>query len=70
MDGYHDDHKKITVDEPTIVIGTSGFNSVDLNSYVAVEFDFMFDVLTAIISADNYKEVIIKNKTEWLQATV
>ncbi|MFB9213651.1 hypothetical protein [Vibrio sinaloensis] len=62
MDGYHDDHKKITVDEPTIVIGTSGFNSVDLNSYVAVEFDFMFDVLTAIISADNYKEVIIKTR--------
>lgn len=33
---------------PTISIGTSGFNSIDLISHVAVEFDFMFDVLTAL----------------------
>lgn len=33
---------------PTISIGTSGFNNIDLISYVAVEFDFMFDVLTAL----------------------
>lgn len=33
--------------EPTIGIGSSGFNNLDFNSYVAVEFDFMFDVLTA-----------------------
>lgn len=32
---------------PTITIGASGFNNVDLNSYVAVEFEFMHDMLTA-----------------------
>lgn len=40
--------KKINRIEPVVVIGTSGFNSVDLNSYVSVEFDFMYDVLTAL----------------------
>lgn len=33
---------------PTISIGTSGFNNIDLISHVAVEFDFMFDVLTSL----------------------
>jgi hypothetical protein len=32
----------------TVVIGASGFNNADLNSYVAVEFEFMFDVLKAL----------------------
>ena len=30
---------------PRIVIGASGFNSSDLNSYQAVEFDFIFQIL-------------------------
>jgi hypothetical protein len=34
--------------KPTIVIGASGFSPVDLNSYVAIEFDFMSDVLSAL----------------------
>ncbi len=38
---------KINREFPTITIGTSGFNSTDLNSYVAVEFDFMYDILKA-----------------------
>lgn len=33
---------------PTITIGASGHNNTDLNSYVAVEFDFIFDVLQAL----------------------
>lgn len=33
--------------KPTVSIGTSGFNNIDLNSYVAVEFDFLFDILSA-----------------------
>jgi len=48
---------------PTITIGASGFNSVDLNSYVAVEFDFMFDVLSAlseIKATAKEVEIIIK----------
>lgn len=33
---------------PTITIGTSGFNNVDLNSFLAVEFVFMAQVLEAL----------------------
>lgn len=33
---------------PTIAIGASGFSNIDLNSYLAVEFEFLNDVLTAI----------------------
>lgn len=33
---------------PTIVIGASGFSNIDLNSYLAIEFEFLHDVLTAI----------------------
>lgn len=47
MDMYPADNKNIiNRKEPTITIGASGFNSVDLNSYVAVEFDFMYDILS------------------------
>jgi len=38
----------INRDCPTISIGASGHNNTDLNSYLAVEFDFLFDVLSAI----------------------
>lgn len=37
----------INRDVPTVSIGTSGFNNIDLISYVAIEFDFMFDILEA-----------------------
>jgi hypothetical protein len=40
----------INRDCPTISIGASGHNNIDLNSYLAVEFDFLFDVLSAIAS--------------------
>jgi hypothetical protein len=46
MDGYSvQDVKAVLRDCPTIVIGASGFNSVDLNSFVAVEFEFLSSVL-------------------------
>lgn len=32
---------------PTVSIGTSGFNNIDLISYVAIEFDYIFDILSA-----------------------
>ena len=49
MDMYtpSDIRSSINTEVPTVTIGASGFNSVDLNSYVAVEFDFMYDVLSA-----------------------
>jgi hypothetical protein len=37
--------KSINRDFPTITIGTSGFNNLDLISYTAIEFEFMFDIL-------------------------
>lgn len=37
---------------PTVTIGASGFNPVDLNSYVAIEFEFMYDVLSALSIAN------------------
>lgn len=33
---------------PTVTIGASGFNHLDLNSYLAAEFEFLHEVLTAI----------------------
>lgn len=39
--------KTINREVPTVSIGTSGFNNIDLISHVAVEFDFMYDLLTA-----------------------
>lgn len=39
--------------EPTITIGASGFNNIDLNSYLAVEFEFLHEVLSAIRNLSN-----------------
>ena len=39
--------------KPIIGIGASGFDPIDLISHVAVEFDFMFDVLTAFQELKN-----------------
>lgn len=49
MDDYAVSAKQESVNraKPTVTIGTSGFNNIDLISYVAVEFDFMFDILSA-----------------------
>lgn len=33
---------------PKIVIGAAGFNNIDLNSYLAYEFDFLHDVLSVL----------------------
>ncbi|MCX5778203.1 MAG: hypothetical protein NTU66_03150 [Elusimicrobia bacterium] len=48
---------------PVIVIGTAGFNNIDLNSYVAYEFDFLYDILTVMreqILIGKQLKVIIK----------
>jgi hypothetical protein len=55
--------KVINRSHPTITIGTSGFNPIDLNSYVAVEFEFMYDVLSALqkmINNHTPMEIMIK----------
>lgn len=35
--------------EPTILIGAGGFSNIDLNSYSAVEFEFLHDVMRACV---------------------
>ena len=40
--------KAINRTHPTITIGASGFSNIDLNSYVAVEFEFIEQVLSAV----------------------
>jgi hypothetical protein len=63
MDMYAFESKLIDRITPTISIGASGFNSVELNSYVAVEFDFLYDVLSALTvlkSQKNNFNIIIK----------
>jgi len=52
-----------SIEVPTITIGASGFNPVDLNSYVAVEFDFLHDVLKVLqqlITKGYQAKIIIK----------
>lgn len=50
MDDYVRDLRlnKINRDTPTITIGPAAHSIVDLNSYLAVEFEFMYDILKAI----------------------
>ena len=45
--------RRINKTQPVVSIGTSGFNNLDLNSYVAVEFDFMYEVLTSFQELKN-----------------
>jgi hypothetical protein len=66
MDSYADLEKRvINRENPTITIGTSAFNLTDLNSYMAVEFEFMFDILLALKTLKERGEVfkiIIKTR--------
>ncbi len=39
--------RKIDYNKPTIGIGASGFTNVDLNCYLAIEFEFLNDVMNA-----------------------
>ncbi|MBT5935167.1 hypothetical protein [Sulfurimonas sp.] len=50
MDAYRSSDKPLEVNriKPTVTIGASGFNSTNLSSYVAVEFDFMYDIVSAL----------------------
>jgi hypothetical protein len=55
--------KTINRTSPTIGIGSSAFNSIDLNSHTAIEFEFLFDVLMGISSnliKSNYDKIVIK----------
>lgn len=64
MDIYSNSSKRVVNREkPKVTIGASGFNPVDLNSYVAVEFEFMYDILSAlsiIVSQGIEVEITIK----------
>ena len=43
--------KSINRKSPTVIIGSAGYDSVDLNSYLAYEFDFLYDILFCIQKA-------------------
>jgi hypothetical protein len=64
MDSYANlKHKEINYNNPTIVIGTAGYNPVDVNSYLAFEFDFLYDILLNVQKLainGNKSKVIIK----------
>ncbi len=51
MDYYGDiEQRELDLKNPTITIGTSGFSPIDLNSFLAVEFEFIYDVLSVLKS--------------------
>jgi len=55
--------KKPATNRPIVTIGASGFNPVDLNSNLAVEFQFLDEVLTAIqleTNRDFQPKVVVK----------
>ena len=59
-------HKEINRNLPTIIIGAAGYDSIDLNSYLAYEFDFLFDILFCIsetIKNGRKANVILKVRT-------
>lgn len=55
--------KNINRLNPTIIIGAGGYDSIDLNSYVAFEFDFLFDILYSIKKSIHFSKntnIVIK----------
>ena len=49
MDSYvFSEGKEINREMPTITIGAAGYNNIDLNSYLAFEYDFLSDILDVI----------------------
>lgn len=65
MDAYALEFKSriLNKEHPTVTIGAAAFSNVDLNSYVAVEFEFMYEILTAfktLISMEIPMNIIIK----------
>jgi len=65
MDKYamYTGRRPVDHDKPTIGIGTSIFSNVDLNSYLAVEFEFLNDILRAcrkLLETGRKMNIIIK----------
>lgn len=57
------DSKIINRDNPVIVIGAAAYNHIDQTSYVAFEFDFLFDVLSVLsklTAGGKQRHVILK----------
>ena len=47
--------------DPSIVIGGSGYNNIDLNSYPAIEFEFLYQVLSTIL--ETFPDIVPKSLT-------
>jgi hypothetical protein len=58
--------KKPNRSMPTIIIGAAGFSNIDLGSYVAFEFDFLYDILDSLRvlrSRGRAMRIIVKVRT-------
>lgn len=52
--------KQKSLPSKTIIgIGAAGYNTIDLNSYIAFEFDFLFDILSGIAVCQKSKKIDI-----------
>lgn len=64
MDHYsHHQPKIINRENPVIIIGAGGYNLIDMNSYLAYEFDFLYDLLEVLseLGQEGYKyNVVLK----------
>jgi hypothetical protein len=67
MDVYFNlPRREINKEYPVILIGTSGYNSLDLNSYLSIEFEFIYNVLQVlndIFHSGKKFTIIIKVRT-------
>lgn len=62
MDHYSNQQPKVIDREnPVIIIGAGGYNLIDMNSYLAYEFDFLYDLLEVLsdLEGEGYKHSIV-----------
>ena len=73
MDSYASlEGKEVNREMPTITIGAAGYNNIDLNSYLAFEYDFLCDILEIIsdLRLKGYKnKVLLKVRTNGYSET-
>ncbi|MES2828412.1 MAG: hypothetical protein V4687_09665 [Bacteroidota bacterium] len=53
--------KEINRTNPTIIIGAAGYDVTDINSYLAYEFDFLYDILESIsvLRKEGYRNSVV-----------
>lgn len=53
--------KTVNRENPVIIIGAGGYNLIDMNSYLAYEFDFLYDLLEVLsnLEKEGYKHSVV-----------